>query len=181
MMSMIPIDSIYSGWAPELSSISIYWPCLWHHTVVVVWSNWNPNGCLHLQRAPPESRLLSPFLENPPLPATTAVPWSRLHHCPHCAIWAALDVPCPLSVCCFLFSAFFPSLLPTHPHSSLGFLKSRWTKSHGRRWVSSDSLKTTALHSGAMLHLEGLSPPLSPSGFALGLFMLTEYWSLAQE
>ena len=30
------------------------------------------------------------------------------HHCPCCAIWAALAVPCTSSVCCFLCLASFP-------------------------------------------------------------------------
>ena len=188
-MSTILIESVYSGWAPELSSIRIYGLCLpaswgfpsgsvgkesacnagdlgsipgsgrspgegngnplqysclensmdrgsgWlqfmglqrvrhdcttnipfvfqHHTPVVL-------AATEIQRAPsapkgrgvpvlPLSHCCFPLPSGPTIADLQSC--SLLfgcHHCPCCAIWAALAVPCTSSVCCFLCLASFP-------------------------------------------------------------------------
>lgn len=154
MMSVIPTNSIYSGWAPELSSISIYWPCLLApysgsclKQLKPKWLSPPPSRRGVPPPPPPESRLLSPFLEDPPLLATTAVPWSRLPPLPSlCHLGhsgCALPLFCLLlsSLCLFPFS--FPQPIPI---LLLVFWRATGQRAIVRLWISGDSLKTIALH-----------------------------------
>lgn len=92
----------------------------------------------------------------------TLFPGLSFHHYPHCHFGCSR----------YALHLFFSSL--PHPYPSLSFLKSHWKNSHCQTMDSINSLKTTALCPGAMLHSGSLTPHLPSSGFALCLlFVLT--------
>lgn len=129
-MPITPIDSVYLGWAPEVSSIRIYWLRLLAVYSSRLWSKLKSKWLLPPPKhngvllPPPESLLLSHFLKDAPCWPPMLFP-GLVATRPHCGIWSALAVPCTFFVCCFLlspFSPFFSSL--TLPYFPLSFLKS---------------------------------------------------------